>query len=164
MLRLQPLTRPTPLPAEPIRVLRPSARLGRAEWPALERACELAGQGGRVLLTCVDRRREALWRQAVDQHPRLDIWHYHRLCFELAGRARLLPLAAEDAATFYAELLPQALAEAARRLPLRYDAIVVDQAGQFLDGWWPPLRALLADGRAVPLIVFGRDESALALP
>jgi hypothetical protein len=112
----------------------------------VEQALQLARQGQHLLLTCVESVRAMALRRAVGGEPGIDVVPFHALCFDLAGRARLLPIPAQNAEQFYRELLPQALREAARLLPVRYDAIVVAQAALFEPDWWHGLRALLREG------------------
>jgi superfamily I DNA and RNA helicase len=80
---------------------------------------------------------------------------------------RLPPEDAEPGSPYFEHRLPEALAEAASRLGPRYDAIVVDEAQDFREWWWPALLSLHTDPDAGPLYVFADDNQNLyggALP
>lgn len=63
---------------------------------------------------------------------------------------------------FFDQQLPEALLEATDRLPdLRYDAIVVDEAQDFMDGWWMPLQYLLHDPDGGIFYIFYDDNQRL---
>jgi len=79
----------------------------------------------------------------------------------------LPPEDAEPGSPYFEHRLPEALAEAAARLGPRYDAIVVDEAQDFREWWWPALLSLHTDPDAGPLYVFADDNQNLyggALP
>jgi superfamily I DNA/RNA helicase len=54
--------------------------------------------------------------------------------------------------------MPNALLEALRRVPQRFDALVVDEGQDFLEAWWYPLQFCLADPDRGVLYVFHDDN------
>lgn len=107
-------------------------------------ATRLADGGQRTLLTCFNRLLAEDLLERVGGRRGVDVMHFHGLCTELAKEAGVeLPGDSEEPDPHYFESeLPEALAEAARRLGPRYDAIVVDEAQDFREWWWPSLFAL----------------------
>jgi hypothetical protein len=62
---------------------------------------------------------------------------------------------------FYEQVLPGLLEEASRILGPRFDAIVVDEAQDFREWWWPALLALHEDPDDGTLYVFSDDHQNL---
>jgi len=127
---------------------------------AVEKASRLARQGFRVLLTCFNRHLAADLRARIGNPQNLDIAHFHGLCYDLVQKANLMPVKENDHA-FYDWQLPQALQDAAGKLGVHYDAIVVDEGQDFLEGWWIPLQTLLRDPEEGILYVFYDDNQRL---
>src|SRR6185369_12404025 len=74
----------------------------------------------------------------------LEVHHFHELCVELAKEAAISvrePTGSGDQ-DYFDHALPEALAEAAERLGPRFDAVVVDEAQDFKEWWWPAVLAL----------------------
>ncbi len=106
---------------------------------AMEKARRLAREGFRVLLTCYNRNL-ADWMQASLRHlSALTISNFHRLALDWAHRAGV-PVPDSVASRYYSTSLPMALAQAAVRLPDRFDAIIADEGQDFDAAWWPPPR------------------------
>ena len=93
----------------------------------------------------------------------IDVATFHQLCAQMAREAgiELPPEDAEPSSPYFEHRLPEALAEAAARLGPRYDAIVVDEAQDFREWWWPALLSLHTDPEAGPLYVFADDNQNL---
>jgi hypothetical protein len=136
---------------------------------ALSVAKQLATAGHRTLLTCFNRRLGEHLRASVAGFGEIDAATFHQVCVQLAKEAgvELPPEEAGPGSPYFEHRLPEALAEAATRLGPRYDAIVVDEAQDFREWWWPALLSLHTDPDAGLLYVFADDNQNLyggALP
>ena len=125
---------------------------------AMEKARRLATTGQRVLLLCFN---EPLARDLSQQADGFDVETFHGFGRRLARRAGLgrfeprQPDVKGSRIAFYTEEAPMVLLEALERLPdERYDAIVVDEAQDFLPDWWPCLDSALRYGREGTLYAF----------
>jgi hypothetical protein len=137
---------------------------------AVEIARKLAGGGIRTLLTCFNKALAEDLRHRTAGTRHLEVAHFHELAWRVAEEAGL-DLPDEDTlpegTDFFDRRLPELLAEAAGRVGPRYQAIVVDEAQDFLEGWWKPLLALHQDSRDGWLYLFADDNQNLyggALP
>ena len=123
---------------------------------AMEKARRLATTGKRVLLLCFN---EPLAQDLRQKAVGFGVETFHDFCRRLAGRAGLSGFEARyphvKDRRVYAEEAPLMLLEALARLPdERYDAIVVDEAQDFLADWWPCLDDALRRGREGTLYAF----------
>jgi hypothetical protein len=127
---------------------------------AISIAKRLATAGQRTLLTCFNKGLAEHLRASTTELPDLDVRPFHQLCVELAAEAGLtLPEVSEDTEHEYFErILPDLLSEAAAKLGPRYDAIVVDEAQDFREWWWPALLALHVDPDEGMLYLFADDN------
>lgn len=128
---------------------------------AQEKARRLATTGKRVLLLCFNLPlAEELSAGARD----FDVETFHAFCRQLALRAGLpfeSPRPGRDKdKRFWAEEAPVLLLDALQQLPAeaRYDAIVVDEAQDFLPDWWPCLDEALRRNRDGTLYAFYDDN------
>lgn len=125
----------------------------------------LADAGRPTLLTCFNRLLAEDLRERTAGHGHLDVEHFHGLCVRTAREAGLEvpapPEGAEPGAEYFEDVLPELLEEAARRLGPRYDAVVVDEAQDFREHWWPALLALHREPDAGLLYVFYDDNQNL---
>ena len=127
---------------------------------AVEKAQRLAREGYRVLLTCYNRNLADWIQSSIPRLPLLKVSSFHRLCLEWAQRAGIaLPHPATP--RYYAESLPAALAQAAQRLPDRFDAIIADEGQDFAPTWWGPLEGLLSDPQLGVFYVFYDDNQRI---
>ena len=127
-------------------------------WLALEQARRLAKDGKRVALTCYSRglaeylhRRVAGLRRG--ERPAY-VGTFHGL-----GQVWGAPTGSDDDSRFWEETLPAEMARLALDLPddQLFDAVVVDEAQDFADSWWPALLAALRDEDRGGVYVFA-DE------
>ncbi len=131
---------------------------------ALEKARRLAAEGLEVLLTCYNTPLASYLRQAAGPCERLTIANCHALCCEmarLAGNPFPDTSLTDAPPSFFERTLPEALLAALDTLPLRFDAIVVDEGQDFLDAWWNPLLLSLADLDGGIVYVFHDDNQNL---
>jgi hypothetical protein len=127
---------------------------------AVEISKRMATGGRRTLLTCFNRRLAEHLREATKGTPDLDVVQFYELCVRTAEEAGLeLPEPSDEPGSPYFEHeLPELLERAARALGPRFDAIVVDEAQDFREWWWPALLALHRDPDQGTLYVFADDN------
>lgn len=130
---------------------------------AQEKARRLATTGKRVLLLCFNvPLAEELAARA--QGFNVEVETFHAFCRRIALRAGLPfepPRAGRDwDRRFWGEKAPMLLLEALQQLPadVRYDAIVVDEAQDFLPDWWPCLDEALRRSSDGTLYAFYDDN------
>ena len=115
---------------------------------AIRKAELLARQGQRVLLTCYNKALGHHLRDALAHVPNVKALHFHELCFDLADLQRRgieVPQEPRAAQQFYDVELAEHLAHAAKERGITFDALVVDEAQDFLPNWWRALDALFVD-------------------
>jgi len=128
-------------------------------WLALEQAERLSRQGQRVALLCYSRGLARFLRRRTETLPRRSrpayVGTFHGLG-ELWG-ATLLD--SDDDSDFWEHRLPEEMTRLAAGLPAghRFDAVVVDEAQDFADAWWPALLAALRHEEESGVYVFS-DE------
>lgn len=124
-------------------------------WLAAEQARRLTKAGERVALLCYSRglarflqRLSETW--PVKERPAF-VGLFHQLPVEWGA-----PTGADDDSDYWERRLPQMLGELASTRPLadRYDSVVVDEAQDFGELWWPPLLSCLRDPAKGGLFVF----------
>src|SRR6266536_3376358 len=132
---------------------------------ALAIASRLAGGGNDTLLTCFNWRLAEYLKENIGEAPHAQALHFHELCRQVAGQAGLTvpDEPTEDAAArdHFERVLPDLLEEGARILGPRYDAMVVDEAQDFLPAWWPKLLALHRKPEDGYLFLFADDNQNL---
>ncbi len=120
---------------------------------ALERAREAALAGKEVLLLCYNRALADHLKAAAEGVEGLHTMTFHQLCdwrVRVAKTETGRDLMAQAEADYpgrsrYDVQLPYALALSAEVTARRYDAIIVDEAQDFLADYWLPIEMLLAD-------------------
>jgi hypothetical protein len=131
---------------------------------AIDVAKHLAEGGARTLLTCFNTGL-ARYLQASTEAAggSLTVANFHTLCAEMAKEAGLaVPSFEPDGEReFYEQTLPGLLEEASRVLGPRFDAIVVDEAQDFRDWWWPALLSLHEEPDGGTLYLFADDHQNL---
>jgi hypothetical protein len=127
-------------------------------WLAMEQARRLTTDGKRVALMCYSRGLAAYLRRQVKAMPYnarpAYVGEFHTL-----GHAWGAEGGSDDDSDYWEHRLPLQMAELAASLPVvdRFDAIVIDEAQDFADEWWPAVLAALKDEETGGLYVFS-DE------
>jgi len=127
-------------------------------WLALEHARRRAKAGERVALMCYSRGLARYLERTTTQWPVRERPAYVGLFHELPVRWGAAP--GDDAdPTDWEERLPCDLGELAAQRPESdlFDAVVVDEAQDFGDAWWPALLRCLRDPDGGRLTVFSDD-------
>ena len=123
---------------------------------AVEKARRLAGQGFQVLLTCFNAPLADDIAQRVP--PNVMVMHFHALCKAMALEANI-PLGPNKSATFYDEVLPDALLKAIDQLGPQHDAVIVDEGQDFKDNWWIGLASLLRSPDGIFFIFYDDNQN-----
>jgi superfamily I DNA/RNA helicase len=91
--------------------------------------------------------------------------HFHDLCVRVADEAGLdvppPPAEADDGDSYFEVVLPGLLERAANRLGPRYAVMVVDEAQDFRNDWWPKLLRLHLHPDDGTLFLFSDDNQNL---
>lgn len=130
-------------------------------WLALEQARRLQRSGERVALLCYSRGLAAYFQRVTSGWERKErpayVGTFHGLGTDHWGVA--LPPAGDEDSDYWEERLPREMAEVARGSSVgrRFDALVVDEAQDFADLWWPAVTAALKDEDSGRLSIFS-DE------
>lgn len=133
---------------------------------AVEKAVRLAADGARVLLCCFNiPLAQRLATLATERGAAaVDVWCFHDLAAHVVtstGGVYEAPL--ENRQRFYDHSANELLLEALPRHTVRYDAVIVDEAQDFLTDWWLSLEELLADReRGVFYIFIDRGQDLFA--
>lgn len=130
-------------------------------WLAIEQARRLAADGQRVALVCYSRGLARYLERVTGEWPRRERPGYVGLFHELARAWGADPPPADPTDTgaqseYYEATLPAQMGELAARLDgeKKFDAIVVDEAQDFGDAWWPPTLACLRNPQTGGLFAF----------
>ncbi|MGY1669445.1 NERD domain-containing protein [Geodermatophilus sp. SYSU D00710] len=127
-------------------------------WLALEKARRLAVAGERVAVMCYSRglaeflrRRVATWRPR--ERPAY-VGTFHGLGIDWG-----VPAGTDDDSGYWEHRLPEQMVSLAGALPEeeRFDAVVIDEAQDFAESWWPAVVAALRSPEEGQLYVFA-DE------
>lgn len=131
-------------------------------WLALEHARQEALRGARVAVLCYNRglashmgSQAASWPE--EQRPDF-VGTLHQLALDWTGMT--VPDGADSA---FWDALPGQLRAAAeaRSDDDRFDLVIVDEAQDFSQEWWPTVRAVLCDPDEGPMVVFGDEDQEL---
>ena len=124
-------------------------------WLAVEQAHRLTKAGQRVALLCYSRGLARFLQRLAETWPVRErpafTGLFHDLPIEWGA-----PTGDDDDSDYWERRLPLALGELALARPEadRYDSIVVDEAQDFGELWWPPLLSCLRDPDEGGLFVF----------
>jgi len=127
-------------------------------WLALEQARRLTRDGERVALTCYSRGLAEYLRRTVATWPRRQrpayVGEFHSL-----GLAWGAAPGSDDDSDYWEQRLPSQMADLATALPSdrRFDSVVIDEAQDFAESWWPALLAALRDEEAGGVYAFTDD-------
>jgi hypothetical protein len=127
-------------------------------WLAVEKARRLAADGQRVALMCYSRGLAEFLKRRVGTLRRRErpayVGTFHNL-----GIGWGVPQGSDDDSPYWEESLPGEMVTLAGALPEheRFDAIVIDEAQDFAESWWPAVLAALRDAERGSLYVFA-DE------
>jgi Nuclease-related domain/UvrD-like helicase C-terminal domain/AAA domain len=124
-------------------------------WLAIEQARRMAQQGQRVALLCYSRGLARFMQKRVETLPRRQRPAYVGT-FHYLGDQWGATLESDDDSDFWERRLPAQMVNLADVLPTgkKFDAVVVDEAQDFADAWWPALLAALRDEEAGGVYVF----------
>ena len=132
---------------------------------ALEQARRLTRAGQRVALVCYSHGLASYLTRITSAWNRKDrpayVGEFHDLGMQWGAPAGPdESVRTEAASQFWEHELPQQMHDLAETLPpgKRFDAIIVDEAQDFADEWWPPLLASLRDQDTGGIYVFS-DEA-----
>jgi hypothetical protein len=127
-------------------------------WLAVEKARRMAKDGKRVALMCYSRGlaeflKRRVGRLRYKERPAY-VGTFHNL-----GIGWGVPEGSDDDSGYWEEFLPGEMGSLAAALPEseRFDAIVIDEAQDFAESWWPAVLAALRDPEHGSLYVFA-DE------
>ncbi|ROP45746.1 NERD domain-containing protein [Pseudokineococcus lusitanus] len=124
-------------------------------WLALEKARRMTRDGHRVALICYSRGLAEHLRRSVVGFPRRHRPAYVGT-FHGMGLGWGVPSGTDDDSRYWEVHLPARMVEVAEALPLaeRFDAVIVDEAQDFADSWWPAVLAALRSPDHGHLYVF----------
>ena len=127
-------------------------------WLAVEQARRLTGSGQRVALLCYSRGLAAYLNRVIRTVPKRErpsyVGEFHKLG-QLWGAAP----GSDDDSDYWERRLPDQMTALAADLPpaQKFDAVVIDEAQDFADAWWPAILASLRDDESGGIYVFS-DE------
>jgi hypothetical protein len=127
-------------------------------WLAMEQARRLTRAGQRVALLCYSRGLAAYLKRHTDSMPAEDrpayVGGFHGL-----GHLWGAEVGSDDDSDYWERRLPEQMRELAGALPAdqRFDSVVIDEAQDFADAWWPAVLAALRDEETGGVYVFS-DE------
>jgi hypothetical protein len=128
---------------------------------AVAKARELAGQGKSVLLTCFNKALAEHWSVSLDVPPGVVTRHFHGFCSDVVRQAGLKAPAPDLSPSEFFHWLPTGLYEALGATPLRFDAVIVDEAQDFESDWFEYLDLLLANEASGIYYAFYDDNQRL---
>ncbi len=128
---------------------------------AMHKARLLARQGQRVLLTCFNKALGHYLRESLADEPNVTAIHFHELCYEIAGLDSSRNPPPKELDHWFDVDLAHAVLTAAQRDGPRFDALIVDEAQDFLPLWWQALDSLLVDPQRAIRYLFFDDAQQL---
>jgi len=132
---------------------------------AMHKARMLARQGMRVLLTCYNKALGHYLRQSLADVPGVVAGHFHDLCYDLAelDRDKVKPPQGHKLGSqqFFDHDLAGLLQRVGEERGGAFDALVVDEAQDFLAPWWTALDAWLVEPTTAIRYLFYDDAQRL---
>lgn len=123
---------------------------------AMECARQLAQDGKRVALLCYSRGLGRYLKQQSSEWRRSPV--YVGLFHDLAKEWGAPAFSGGDESDYYEQVLPKALGELAHGRHDLFDAVVVDEAQDFGEHWWPSLLECLKDRERGGICVFMDED------
>jgi len=127
---------------------------------AVQRARQLADSGDRVLLVCYNAPLGNHLEDQVADVENITAGGFHKIARGLAATASMLP-EGEPNDDWWSVDLPGVLPDAAEKLGITFDAIVVDEGQDFRPNWWTALQLLLANPDEGAMYVFADAQQDL---
>lgn len=125
---------------------------------AIEKARELAEERFETLFICFNKPLADYVKAALAGIENITVSTFHGLCHDYAERAGLpvLPLGTKEVpADYFRRQLPAWMAEALEKRPDdRFNAVIVDEAQDIEDAWWPLILRTLHEPEEQPFWVF----------
>ena len=127
-------------------------------WLAMEQARRLSRSGQRVAMLCYSRGLAAYLNRFMHEVPKNDrpayVGEFHRLGAEWGADP-----GSETDSDYWEQRLPAQMRQLAAALPQakKFDAVIIDEAQDFADAWWPAVLASLRDPDKGGVYVFS-DE------
>ncbi len=107
------------------------------------RATELAESGEETLYLCFNRLLADHLAEDLSGVANLTVATFHELADVLSRRTRAVEFPENPDQTFWNEGAADLLLQAVEATDARYDALIVDEAQDFRETWWLPLRELI---------------------
>lgn len=123
---------------------------------AVEKARQLSEQGFNVLLTCFN---SALAEDLAKRLPDITVMHFHGLCREVAKDVGFTIQAVSDQQKYYDETLPEMLLKAVDETGPMFDAIIVDEAQDFMETYWVALASLLNEKEGIFYVFYDDNQN-----
>ncbi len=137
---------------------------------ATEEAARLAREGAEVLLTCYNRPLGDHLASLLKGLDNVEAVNFHRLCTDTASRAKSetgdsgFDMPDKPSRKFWSDDAPTLLVEAAERLALSFDAVIVDEGQDFSPAWFEALEMLLTDPENGRFVVFADSHQNIYQP
>lgn len=120
---------------------------------AMEKARQMARDGGRVLLTCFNAPLADQVAVECSDVAGITVSTFHALALSRARAARLT-IPSDPSVEWWENEAPNLVANSLEIAPRAFDALVVDEAQDFCDGWITALLMLLAEPDTSPVYMF----------
>ena len=128
-------------------------------WLAVEQTRRWAEDGNRVAYVCYSRGLATWVQRRIVELPQKVARNIQASTFHALGVGWGADVPPQSGPQFWEHDLPERMLHLSQQLPEseRFDALVVDEAQDFADSWWPPLLRALRRPEAGPIAVFGDD-------
>jgi hypothetical protein len=132
-------------------------------WLALEQTRRWAEDGQRVAYVCYSRGLATWVQRRILELPDKVARNIHASTFHALGVSWGADVPTDSGPQFWEEDLPARMLQLSQKLPEsgRFDALVVDEAQDFADSWWPPLLQALRHPDTGRIAVFGDDRQRI---